>query len=65
MSPPLPIPTWQFINTVVTGATFEGADLGGSVWEDALIGSQDVGRLCQNPTLVGDSRLQVGCRAAK
>lgn len=55
----------KFINTVVTGATFADADLGGSVWEDALIGSQDVSKLCENPTLTGSSRLQVGCRAAK
>ncbi|KXZ52982.1 hypothetical protein GPECTOR_8g353 [Gonium pectorale] len=70
----------RFINTVVTGASFAGADLEGSIWEDALIGSQahgaefegrsdredaDVGKLCDNPTLQGESRLQVGCRAAK
>lgn len=44
----------------MTGASFSGADLAGSVWEDALIGSQDVAKLCDNPTLTGDSRLQVG-----
>ncbi|GIL88464.1 hypothetical protein Vretimale_15375 [Volvox reticuliferus] len=55
----------RFINTVVTGAQFAGADLEGSVWEDALIGSQDVGKLCENPTLTGDSRLQVGCRVTR
>ncbi|KAG2486793.1 hypothetical protein HYH03_014592 [Edaphochlamys debaryana] len=52
----------KFVNTVVTGATFMGANLEGSVWEDALIGSQDVARLCVNPTLTGESRIQVGCR---
>ena len=46
----------------MTGATFEGADLSDSVWEDALIGNEDVKRLCANPTLTGESRLQVGCR---
>eukprot|EP00198_Chlamydomonas_reinhardtii_P005793 XP_001695129.1 thylakoid lumenal 17.4 kDa protein [Chlamydomonas reinhardtii] len=55
----------KFINTVVTGASFAGADLEGSVWEDALIGSQDVGKLCENPTLTGESRAQVGCRAVR
>lgn len=55
----------KFINTVVTGASFSGADLAGSVWEDALIGSQDVAKLCDNPTLTGDSRLQVGCRVTR
>jgi hypothetical protein len=45
-----------------TGTTFEGADLTESVWEDALIGNEDVKRLCANPTLKGESRFQVGCR---
>lgn len=44
------------------GTTFDGADLTGSVWEDALIGNEDVKRLCSNPTLTGESRFQVGCR---
>lgn len=44
------------------GATFEGADLTGSIWEEAIVGIQDVGKLCENPTLTGESRLQVGCR---
>jgi hypothetical protein len=44
------------------GTTFEGADLTESVWEDALIGNEDVKRLCSNPTLKGESRFQVGCR---
>jgi hypothetical protein len=44
------------------GSTFEGADLTGSVWEGALIGNEDVKRLCANPTLKGDSRYEVGCR---
>ncbi|PNH09429.1 Thylakoid lumenal 17 protein, chloroplastic [Tetrabaena socialis] len=55
----------KFINTVVTGAQFLGAQLDGSIWEDALIGSQDVGKLCENPTLTGESRMQVGCRVVK
>lgn len=52
----------KLINAVVTGSTFEGAKLTGTNWEDALIGSEDVKRLCLNPTLVGESRFQVGCR---
>eukprot|EP00882_Tetradesmus_deserticola_P015335 GHRQ01016335.1.p1 GENE.GHRQ01016335.1~~GHRQ01016335.1.p1 ORF type:complete len:196 (+),score=65.67 GHRQ01016335.1:434-1021(+) len=52
----------KFVNAVVTGTTFEGADLSESVWEDALIGNEDVKRLCSNPTLTGESRFQVGCR---
>jgi uncharacterized protein YjbI with pentapeptide repeats len=46
----------------VTGATFEGADLTGAIFEDALVGAQDAAKLCANPTLTGESRLQVGCR---
>ena len=44
------------------GTTFEGANLAGAVFEDALIGSEDAKRLCGNPTLKGDSRNEVGCR---
>ncbi len=44
------------------GTVFEGADLSDTVWEDALIGNEDVKRLCANPTLTGESRFQVGCR---
>jgi len=52
----------KLVNAVVTGTIFEGADLSNTVWEDALIGNEDVKRLCGNPTLTGESRLQVGCR---
>lgn len=55
----------KFVNAVVTGAVFEGADLTGSNWEDSLIGNEDVKRLCKNPTLIGESRMQVGCRQSK
>jgi hypothetical protein len=44
------------------GTVFEGADLSETIWEDALIGNEDVKRLCGNPTLTGESRFQVGCR---
>ncbi|GAX73748.1 hypothetical protein CEUSTIGMA_g1200.t1 [Chlamydomonas eustigma] len=52
----------KFHNAVITGTTFEGADLTDADFEDAVIGLEDVKRLCNNPTLKGDSRLQVGCR---
>jgi uncharacterized protein YjbI with pentapeptide repeats len=52
----------NFTNAVVTGASFTGTDLTETSWEDALIGSQDAKKLCENPTLVGESRMQVGCR---
>eukprot|EP00878_Enallax_costatus_P001028 GHUV01001163.1.p1 GENE.GHUV01001163.1~~GHUV01001163.1.p1 ORF type:complete len:224 (+),score=70.75 GHUV01001163.1:194-865(+) len=52
----------KFVNAVVTGTVFEGADLSETVWEDALIGNEDVKRICNNPTLKGESRFQVGCR---
>lgn len=52
----------KFINTVITGATFQGANLENATFEDALIGNEDAKRLCNNPTLKGESRAQVGCR---
>ena len=36
----------RFTNAVITGATFEGTNLDGAVFEDALIGGEDVKRLC-------------------
>jgi len=52
----------NFYNAVITGTNFEGADVTEANFEEALIGSEDVKRLCSNPTLKGDSRFQVGCR---
>lgn len=52
----------KFVNAVVTGTLFDGANLTDTVWEDALIGNEDVKRICSNPTLKGESRFQVGCR---
>ncbi len=52
----------NFINAVITGINWNGADLTGATFEDALISVQDVKNLCLNPTLVGDSRVEVGCR---
>lgn len=59
---------WSFHNAASatsplrSGSTFEGADLTESIWEGALVGNEDVKRLCANPTLVGESRYGVGCR---
>ncbi|KAL4854227.1 Thylakoid lumenal 17 [Chlorella vulgaris] len=55
----------KFVNAVITGTTFKGANLAGADFEDALIGSEDAKRLCANPTLLGDSRDQVGCYQAR
>eukprot|EP00955_Chlamydomonas_euryale_P041692 352084-Chlamydomonas_euryale.AAC.9 len=52
----------KFVNAIITGTTFEGVDLTDAVFEDAVIGKEDAKRLCNNPTLVGDARDQVGCR---
>jgi len=35
----------KFVNAVITGSTFKGANLSGSVFEDALIGNEDAKRL--------------------
>jgi len=52
----------KFVNSVITGVQFDGTDLTDAIFEDALIGNEDAKRLCANPTLVGTSREQVGCR---
>lgn len=52
----------KFHNAVITGATFAGTNLEGASFDDALIGGEDAKRLCANPTLTGESRLEVGCR---
>ena len=52
----------NFINAVITGISWEGADLTDAVFEDALISVQDVKEMCLNPTLKGDSRVDVGCK---
>jgi hypothetical protein len=48
--------------TSVTVWLCTGADLTNTNFEDALVGSQDANKLCANPTLVGESRDQVGCK---
>lgn len=52
----------NFFNAVITGATFEGTNLAGAQFDEALIGKEDVKKLCENPTLVEETRFQVGCR---
>ena len=52
----------KFVNAIITGVTFTDADLTDAVFEDALIGKEDAKRLCSNKTLLGEGRLQVGCR---
>jgi len=52
----------KFVNAVITGADFSNTILTNANFEEALIGGEDVKRMCLNPTLVDDSRDQVGCR---
>uniref|UniRef100_A0A7S0SXV2 Thylakoid lumenal 17.4 kDa protein, chloroplastic n=1 Tax=Mantoniella antarctica TaxID=81844 RepID=A0A7S0SXV2_9CHLO len=52
----------NFRNAVITGSTYEGTILTGASFDESLIGKEDVKRLCDNPTVVGESRFQVGCR---
>ena len=52
----------NFYNAVITGTTYEGTNLTGATFEEALIGKEDVKRLCENPTVTGETRFQVGCR---
>ena len=52
----------NFQNAVLTGVSYEGADLTGANFEEALIGDQDVKLLCLNPTVVDESRMQIGCK---
>lgn len=41
----------KFVNAVITGSEFEGTDLTGADFEDALIGNEDAKRLCVSPLL--------------
>jgi uncharacterized protein YjbI with pentapeptide repeats len=52
----------NFTNAVITGVSFENTDLTDADFTEALVGNEDVKRLCANPTLKGETRLQVGCR---
>lgn len=52
----------NFQNAVLTGVSYEGANLTGANFEEALIGDQDVKLLCLNPTVVDESRMQIGCK---
>jgi len=52
----------NFTNSVITGVSFEDVDLTNADFTDALIGKEDVKRLCDNPTVQDETRMQVGCR---
>ena len=52
----------KLVNAIITGTTFDGVDLSDIDFEDAVIGNEDAKRLCANPSLTGESRIQVGCR---
>ena len=52
----------NFTNSVVTGVSFEEVDLTNADFTDALIGKEDAKRLCENPTVKDETRMQVGCR---
>mmetsp|Transcript_34385 Transcript_34385/g.83203 ORF Transcript_34385/g.83203 Transcript_34385/m.83203 type:complete len:232 (+) Transcript_34385:130-825(+) len=51
----------KFTNAVITGASFDGANLSGTTFEDSVIGSQDLKRLCANPTLPKEVAEELGC----
>ncbi|DBA89893.1 TPA: hypothetical protein ACH3X2_004445 [Trebouxia sp. C0005] len=52
----------KFTNAVITGAKFAGANLDGATFEDALIGQEDYKQLCLNPTVTGETRVDIGCK---
>lgn len=47
---------------MLSGSTFEGAQLQDVVFEDTIIGYIDLQKLCVNKTINEDSRLELGCR---
>ena len=52
----------NFFNAIITGSSFDGADLTGADFTDALVGSEDVKRICKNPTVQKLTRLTLGCK---
>jgi uncharacterized protein YjbI with pentapeptide repeats len=52
----------KFHNAVITGVVWKDTNLEGASFDEALIGNEDAKRLCLNPTLTGESRIEVGCR---
>lgn len=61
-----------FENSILTGATFgrdrsgTWANLEGASFEGALLSSSDIGRICDNPTLLETTkRYELGCRASR
>ena len=57
---PQELNSWSL--AVITGSSFVDAELKDATFEDALIGFEDVKRLCLNPTLSPGARVEVGCR---
>ena len=53
----------SFVNAVITGSSFVDVDLTDATFEDANVGQEDAKRLCANPTVVGQTRFEVGCRS--
>ena len=61
-----------FTNAVLTGTSFDGADVENADFTDSYIGDFDIRNLCKNPTLKGenpttgaDTALSVGCAFKK
>ena len=59
----------MFVNAVLTGTSFEGANVENADFSDSYIGDFDVRSLCRNPTLKGENpttgmqtRASVGCK---
>lgn len=52
----------KFLNTVLSGSTFVGANLEDASFEDALIGYVDIKNLCRNPTLSDTNKEELGCK---
>ena len=51
-----------FKNTVLSGSTFDNAQLEDAVFEDTIIGYTDLQKLCTNTTVSAEGRTELGCR---
>lgn len=51
-----------FKNTVLSGSTFEEAQLQDVDFEDTIIGYIDLQKLCVNKTINEEGRANLGCR---
>lgn len=52
----------MFKNTVLSGSTFEEAQLQDAGFEDTIIGYIDLQKLCTNKTINDEGRVNLGCR---